>query len=105
MKTAFVIATLLASLVAASPTGNGNVPAYDPRDITADGLWKRWCDGSPVADPICPHGAFWSTDNFLANSAVRPTVQASALHVAQLAKGLGKTMNDHIILKVLTAVS
>ncbi|KAI1753703.1 hypothetical protein F4782DRAFT_545502 [Xylaria castorea] len=59
MKTVIAIAALFASIVAASPTGDGNVPAYDPRDITPDGLWKRWCDGSPVADPICPHGAFW----------------------------------------------
>ncbi|KAI1117450.1 hypothetical protein F5Y14DRAFT_447911 [Nemania sp. NC0429] len=59
MKATIAIAALFASLAAASPTGNGNIPAYDPRDITPDGLWKRWCDGSPVPDPICPHGAFW----------------------------------------------
>ncbi|KAI1132225.1 hypothetical protein F5Y10DRAFT_261472 [Nemania abortiva] len=56
MKTTFAIVALLASLAAASPTGNGNI---DTRDITPEGLWKRACDGSPVDNPICPPGAFW----------------------------------------------
>ncbi|KAI1173071.1 hypothetical protein F4777DRAFT_581361 [Nemania sp. FL0916] len=56
MKATFAIAALFTTLVAASPA---NVLAFRSADITPEGLWKRWCDGSPVADPICPYGAFW----------------------------------------------
>ncbi|KAI1186704.1 hypothetical protein F5B17DRAFT_431262 [Nemania serpens] len=59
MKTTVAIVALFASLAAASPAGSGNIPAHDPRDITSDGLWKRWCDGNPVQNPVCPYGAFW----------------------------------------------
>ncbi|KAI0552814.1 hypothetical protein F4679DRAFT_581321 [Xylaria curta] len=47
MKPIITIAALFAFMVTASLTGN-----HDERDITPEGLWKRWCDGSPVEDPI-----------------------------------------------------
>ena len=51
MKLITVVSSLLISLAMASP-------AFDERDVTPEGLWKRDCPGNPVEKPVCPYGFY-----------------------------------------------
>ncbi|KAI0873867.1 hypothetical protein GGS24DRAFT_501337 [Hypoxylon argillaceum] len=90
MKATFAIATLLATLAAASPARSGNMLPHEARAITPDQFWKRWCAPDPVANPVCPLGAFW------VRLVVPPTAMDSAFHAAKAARSLDRPVDDSV---------